>query len=92
MWLQIDRQENVAVSLLQAYDYHYEGRGFQKVWGSKRFAMLRGKQYYVIAEADAIYPGNFRMRIWIEKHIRPAKPPPAAPKAPSISYTVAPGY
>ena len=86
MWLQIDKQENVAVSLLQAYDYHYEGRGFQKVWGSKRFAMLRGKQYYVIAEADAIYPGNFRMQIWIEKHIQPAKPPPAAPKAPIIYY------
>ena len=54
--------------------------------------MLRGKQYYVIAEADAIYPGNFRMQIWIEKHIQPAKPPPAAPKAPIISYTVVPAY
>lgn len=54
--------------------------------------MLRGKQYYVIAEADAIYPGNFRMQIWIEKHIQPAKPPPPAPKVPTISYTITPAY
>lgn len=33
-----------------------------------KFGMLKGKDFYIVGDANSVYPGNFRIRAWMSEH------------------------
>jgi hypothetical protein len=72
MWLHIYNVENSEVHVMQLYNYRYTGRLPSPVGGNgKKFGMLRGKDFYVSGVSTSVFPGWFRMKMWIDRYVPP---------------------
>ena len=75
MWVEVTRVDRTIAGISKGYDYKYKDRNPLLNSANKKFGMLRGLDYYVVFKSISIYPGNFRMRTWIER----AEAPPPKP-------------
>lgn len=73
MWVEVTKVDKTLAAITKGYDYKYKERNPLRTANDRKFGMLRGLDYYVIFKSISVYPGNFRMRTWIE---RAAAPPP----------------
>jgi len=70
MWLHVYNLENAEVSVMQLFNYRYNGRAPSFVSAAgKKYGMLRGKDFYVTGIAKSVFPGWFRMKIWINRYV-----------------------
>lgn len=74
MWVEVSEVDRCEVVITKAYDYKYKLRNPLKNASNKRFGMLRGLDYYVIAHSLSVFVGNYKMQTWIER----ADPPPGS--------------
>ena len=66
MWLKISNVDKAKVYVNKATDYNYEGRPSTDASKGKKFAMLKGKDFYVSGWSESMLIGFFRLETWIE--------------------------
>ena len=54
-------------------DYTYKDRWNLNHADELRFGMIKGMEYYLIGVGTDVFPGFFKVSVWIEKHQRPDK-------------------
>ena len=66
MWLKISMVDRAEVFVNKGKNYVYEGRPSTAATLGKKFAMLKGKDYYVSGWSDSMLIGFFRLETWVE--------------------------
>lgn len=66
MWLKISYANRAEVFVNKGTKYVYEGRGSTDATKGKKFAMLKGKDFYVTGWSTSMLIGFFRLETWIE--------------------------
>ena len=66
MWLEIKNVDKAEVYVSYGNDYVFESRSASRATYGKKFAILKGKDYYVSSYALAMRRGYFKLKTWIE--------------------------
>lgn len=66
MWLEIDLVDMAEVYVSYGKDYEFESRSASRATFGKKFAILKGKDYYVSSWALKLRRAYFRLKTWIE--------------------------
>ena len=66
MWLKISAAYYSEIYVNVGRDYKYEGRESVHATMGKKFAMLKGKDFYVSGWSTSMLRGFFRLETWIE--------------------------
>ena len=67
MWVRVSNVDRANVWISKGFDYRYKERNRPENAAEKKFGMLRGLDYYVIAVAHSKFPAYLRLDVWIEK-------------------------
>ena len=67
MWLEITQVQFAQVYVARMYDYDYRGRQPSHVGLGKKYGMLAGKDFYVVAISDSVFPGTARLDMWVHR-------------------------
>lgn len=71
MWVEVVQIYRAKVMIAKGRDYIYKDRWKLDYVDDLRFGMIKGMSYYLIGLADNVFPGYFKVNVWIEKHSRP---------------------
>lgn len=66
MWLEISLVEMAEVYVSYGRDYVFEQRSSSRATFGKKYAILKGKEFYVSSFATEVLKGFFKLKTWIE--------------------------
>ena len=61
MWLEISEAYRARIEVTSAKKFKYTGRALSDATSGKKYGMLKGKDFLVIATGTSIFPGNFKI-------------------------------
>ena len=71
MWVQVEEISRANVMITKGRNFMFKERWKLDYVDELRFGMIRGLSYYLIGVGTDVFPGYFKVSVWIEKHQRP---------------------